>query len=152
MSTITQHSSRIIQSLFRRFRWVECQLDIFKECPNTARVRDVLSHLPIDLNAVYERILLKIDEGGKGREGEIARRALDYLVVALQPLRLSQIVDGLSIDLQRRGLDPGSRSGFRPVLLELLGSLVTHDEVTDIITLSHFSVMVRWLYDRYEPL
>lgn len=52
------------------------------------------SHLE-GLEATYERILWAID--GRRAEGILARRTPVWLVVALEPLRLAQIVDGLSV-------------------------------------------------------
>jgi len=75
-------------------------------------------------------------------EREIAWRALDWLVVALTPLHLSQIMEGLSIDSDQRVLDRDSGPLHGPALLDVLGSLVTYNEMTDIVILSHFSVKV----------
>ena len=80
--------------------------------------------------------------GEAKREGKVARRALDWLVVALQPLQLSQIMEGLSIDLGRRVVDCDSGPVHGSALLDALGSLVMYDEVTDIVILSHYSVKV----------
>ena len=70
------------------------------------------------------------------------RHALEWLVAALQPMQLSQIMESLSIDLRRRVLDYESRPVHGSALLDALGSLVTYDELTDIVILSHFSVKV----------
>jgi hypothetical protein len=104
------------------------------------QVREVLNNLPKNLHETYERILARIGEDE--REGKIARRALDWLVVAMGPLELSQIMEALSIDPVRRVLDHTSRPVHGPALLDVLGSLVTYNEVTDIVILSHFSVKV----------
>ena len=93
------------------------------------------------LDATYERILLGIDQ--RPLEGKIARRALAWLVTASRPLALKEIVEALSIDLQRRTLDRGIAPIHKYALLDVLGSLVVHDEETDIVNLSHFSVKVR---------
>jgi len=105
------------------------------------QVQEVLNDLPRNLNDTYERILMKMNEDE--REGKVARRALDWLVVALAPLQLSQIVEGLSIDLEQRVLDRDSGPLHGLALLDVLGSLVTYNEMTDIVILSHFSVKVR---------
>ena len=106
------------------------------------QVREVLNNLPKDLHETYERILVRISEDE--HEGKIARRALDWLMVALGPLQLSQIMEALSIDPVRRVLDRTSGPVHGPALLDVLGSLVTYNEVTDIVILSHFSVKVYW--------
>ena len=97
----------------------------------------------MNLNETYERIILKMNEDE--HEGEVARRALDWLVVALRPLQLSQIIEGLSIDPVRRVVNRDSGPLHGPALLDVLGSLVTYNEMTDIVILSHFSVKVCWM-------
>lgn len=127
-------------SSFSRFRWAECQLSNLRQCVTAAQVREALNDLPRNLNETYERILLKINEDERG--GKVAGRALDWLVVVLEPLQLSQIMEALSIDPVRRVLDRSSGPVHGSTLLDVLGSLVTHDELTDIVILSHFSVKV----------
>lgn len=100
------------------------------------QIRKTLDDLPRDLDATYLRILLRIDEN----EWEVVRQALYWLVAALLPLRLCQVLEGLSVDLGRRVLDRGSGPVHGPALLDALGSLVTYDELTDLVTLSHASV------------
>ena len=125
---------------FSRFRWVQCQLSIIADCVTAVQVREVLNDLPRNLNETYERILLKMSKNERG--GKVARRALDWLVVALVPLQLAQIMEGLSIDPVQRVLDRDSGPVHGSALLDVLGSLVTHNEVTDIVILSHYSVKV----------
>ena len=128
------------QLLFSRFRWVQCQLSSLERCVTARQVREVLNNLPRNLHETYERILLRISEDE--REGKIARCALDWLVVALGPLQLSQIMEALAIDPVRRILDRASGPVHGAALLDVLGSLVTYNEMTDIVVLSHFSVKV----------
>ena len=120
-----------------RFRWVHCQLDTLKRCVTAVGIREALSNLPSDLNATYERILHQINQD---EEGKVARRALDWLLFALVPLQLCQIVEILSISLGEGVLDHDSGPVHGPALLDALGSLVMYDEITDIVILSHFSV------------
>ena len=124
-----------------RFRWVQCQLGVLKRCVTAVQVRKALDDLPSSLNETYERILLKIKEDAHA--AEVVRNALAWLVVALMPLRLTQIMDGLSVDPDRKVLSRDSGPLHGPALLDALGSLVTYNEVTDVVILSHFSVKVR---------
>lgn len=103
-------------------------------------IREALDSLPRGLEETYRRILLAIDK--EEREAKVARRALTWLIATFSPLRLSQIVEALSIDLDRRILDPDLAPIHGLALLDALSSLVTHDEETDIVILSHFSVQV----------
>ena len=127
-------------STFSRFRWVQCQLDVLKRCATGQELKEALDNLPTELEATYERILDAIDE--RRPEGKLARRALAWLVVALEPLRLHQIVDGLSVDLSLpKSID--RKTGLSgTALLDALSSLVSYHEETDIVALSHFSVKV----------
>ena len=103
-------------------------------------IREALEDLPGDLDMTYERILLDIDITQRG--GKVARRALDWLIAALRPLQLSEIMEGVSIDLEQRAIERDSGPLHGSALLDVLGALVVYDEVTDIVLLSHFSVKV----------
>ncbi|KAF8557484.1 ankyrin [Imleria badia] len=78
------------------FRWVQCQLSTLERCVTAMQIREVLDDLPKNLHETYERILIEMNEDE--REGKITRRALHWLVAALAPLQLSQLMEGLSID------------------------------------------------------
>lgn len=124
-----------------RFRWIECQLKTLKRCFTTVDIRKVLDNLPIGLGATYEQILVAIKKEERGVA--ISQRVLVWLVTALRPLQLCQIVEILSIDVDRRTLNPEAAPIHGWALLDSLGSLVIHYEETDIFKLSYFSVKVR---------
>ena len=100
-----------------------------------------MDNLPDGLEATYERILGAIDE--RKSEGKLVRRALAWLVVALRPLCLAQIIHGLLIDSQQRKVD-GDGEWLKASLLPALSSLVWYNKETDTLALSHFSVKVRF--------
>ena len=125
--------------MLSRFRWVQCQLDTLKRCTTEWELKEALDNLPNELQATYERILEAIDE--RKSEGKLARSALAWLAVALEPLHLAQIVDGFLVDLKQRQVYLETRS-LGAALLDALSSLVSYDEETDVLTLSHFSVKV----------
>ena len=127
--------------MFCRFRWVQCQLGVLKRCMTAVQVRKALDDLPSSLNETYERILFKIKEDAHA--AEVVRNALAWLVVGPSPLRLSEIMDGLSVDPDQQVLSRDFGPLHGPALLDALGSLVTYNEVTDVVVLSHFSVKVR---------
>ena len=129
-----------LRSTFSRFRWVQCQIDTLNQCATKAEVREALDNLPIGLDETYERILVAIDIGSP--EGKLALRALVWLIGALRPLRLVEILEGLTIDLGRRTMDPDIGPMHKGALLDACGSLVTYNEETGILILSHFSVRV----------
>jgi hypothetical protein len=117
---------------------VHCQLDRLSHCRSAGDIRKVLDTLPIGLFETYERILMAIEE--KEFDGAVASRALMWLVAALEPLTLSQLGEALIIELGRvmpnndialmRGVD----------ILDICGSLVSFDERSGYVLLSHFSV------------
>ena len=75
-------------------------------------------------------------------DGKLALRVLVWLVGALRPLRLVEILEGMTVDLGRRTMDPDTGAMHKGILLYACGSLVTYNEKTDILILSHFSVKV----------
>jgi len=125
---------------FPRFRWVQCSIDALDRCVTRKEVRNALDSLPEGLDETYERILLAINM--ETMAGQLARRALIWLVAALRPLRLPEIMEALSINLQTRILDSDIGPMHRGALLDACGSLVTYTEKTGIIILSHSSVKV----------
>ena len=123
-----------------RFRWAQCQIDTLNRCATKAEVREAVDNLPIGLDETYQRILVAIDVGSP--EGKLALRALVWLVGALRPLRMAEILEGLTVDLRRRIMDPDIGPMHKGALLDACGSLVTYNEDTDVLILSHFSVKV----------
>ncbi|KAG9314842.1 hypothetical protein JVU11DRAFT_3938 [Chiua virens] len=120
------------------FRWVQCQIDTLKKCPTARDIRNALKNLPDGLEETYERILRGMDPPSP--EGQVAMRALVWLVAASRSLCLVEIIDALSIDLKARRLDRGLAPVHGPALLDVVGSLVVYNEETDIVNLSHFTV------------
>ncbi|KAF8434054.1 hypothetical protein L210DRAFT_1023183, partial [Boletus edulis BED1] len=132
--------STLCQKADGMFRWVQCQLDTLKRCFTRQEFLEALDNLPMGLDATYERILREIDQ--RLSEGKVAQRVLSWLVTTSRPLILMEVFETLSIDLQKRTLDQSNAPIHKFALLDALGSLVVHDEETDIINLSHFSVKV----------
>jgi hypothetical protein len=123
-----------------RFRWVQCSIDALDRCTTWKEVRNALDSLPTGLDETYERILLAIDTGTSA--GKLTQKALVWLVAALRPLRLPEIMEALSINLETRTLDSDIGPMHNGALLDACGSLVTYTERTGIIILSHSSVKV----------
>ncbi|KAF9228827.1 hypothetical protein BS17DRAFT_212555 [Gyrodon lividus] len=120
------------------FRWTQCQIDALSHCTSVEQIQTILESLPIGLDETYERILVMID--GKEFEWRLIRSALVWLVASLRPLRLSDIIEALKIDLEKQTFndDIGPMNGT--VLLDACRSLLTYNEETGTVTLSHFSV------------
>ena len=77
-----------------RFRWVFCQLESLRGCLPPS-VRRTLNELPESLDETYERVLEEIK---KSKNWEHARRLLQCLVVAIRPLRVSELAEILAVD------------------------------------------------------
>ncbi|KAF9235441.1 hypothetical protein BU15DRAFT_77937 [Melanogaster broomeanus] len=118
------------------FRWVQCQLDRLNRCWSLGDVHEVLDTLPATLYETYDRMLRAIDKQEFG--GRVARRALMWLVTALHPLALSQLAEALTID--RDNAVSSIPTMHETDIIEICGSLVSFNEQTRIITLSHYSV------------
>ncbi|KIJ12302.1 hypothetical protein PAXINDRAFT_14917 [Paxillus involutus ATCC 200175] len=112
----TEIRSALLAGADGMFRWVQCQIDTLAECPSAGDVREALKSLPIGLDTTYQRILLAIDR------------------------RRVEIMEALRIDLGKSTLNNEMAPMHETNLLRACGSLVSHDEETGIVTLSHFSV------------
>ena len=100
----------------------------------------MLESLPEGLEETYRRILIAVDR--RLEDSCLVRRALVWLVTALRPMRLRELLEGVTIDPRRRVLDPGFILIKGTDFLEVSRSLVIHHTDTDIVTLSHMSVKV----------
>lgn len=130
-----------------RFRWVQCQIDTLEKCSSVSDIRKVLESLPEGLEETYRRILIVIDR--RSSDVRIVRRALVWLVTALRPMCMRELLEALTVDPIRRALDPRFALIKGADLLDVCRSLVVHHEETDIITLSHLSVKVS--LPSYQP-
>jgi hypothetical protein len=119
---------------------VQCQLDRHNDYWSVGDVREVLDTLPRTLYGTYDRIIDAIERTEFGPR--IARRALLWLVLALEPLTLSQLAEVLSINSDEPSWDVSNAPMHRTDILEICGSLVIFDENNRIVTLSHYSVKV----------
>ena len=81
---------------------MKCQLDALKQCGTGVELKKALDNLPDGLEATYKKILWAIDE--RNIEGRLARHTLVWLMVALEPLQLAQIVDMLWLIVSNKGL------------------------------------------------
>ncbi|KAI9783658.1 MAG: hypothetical protein M1839_003506 [Geoglossum umbratile] len=104
------------------FRWAACQLELIKNCLQAGAVRKTLKNLPRTLEETYDRILLAIPEDRR----EIARAALLLLAYSMRPLTLSELAEGMVIDVEGQCFDPKEhRLNDHRDVLEVCSSLVT---------------------------
>ncbi|KAG2146832.1 ankyrin repeat-containing domain protein [Suillus clintonianus] len=129
----------LLQQADGMFRWVDCQLDAISACRSVKGISDSLKSLPRGLYETYDRILQQIEEAGPDRRS-IVERTLMWLVAALEPLNLSQLVEALSIEIGSTTLNQRLSVMSPTDLLEICSFLVSFDEKTHVVTLSHYSV------------
>ncbi|KAF9225131.1 hypothetical protein BS17DRAFT_807512 [Gyrodon lividus] len=142
--------SALLEAADGMFRWIQCQIDTLAQCTSAGEIRTALESLPIGLDETYKRILVMIDRNEL--QGTLVRRALVWLVAALQPLRLPDVMEALKIDLESQALDDDIVPTNETILLDACGSLVTHDVWSGIVTLSHFSVKEYLMGERIRTL
>lgn len=127
-------STRLIKI---RFRWVDCQLDSIRRCPNAKLLRKALASLPRTLYETYDRILKQIDED----HTEYVRATLKWLAFSIGPVKLNQVVEVLAIDYDKDPPQfiPDDRFMEPRDILYMCSSLVRLNEY-DTLELTHFSV------------
>jgi ankyrin repeat protein len=139
--------------IWRRFRYVVCQLDTLRRC-FPASIQRALGELPTTLDETYERILLEIDKEKHGH----AIRLFQCLAFSCRPLRAKELAEILAIQFDARGF-PSLNAGWRlgdaeEAVLSACSSLVTitelgnHDDENEddgdcdprVVQFSHYSV------------
>lgn len=100
-------------------------------------------------------MLRNIERGGGDQDVHLARHTFLWLVGAKRPLQLSEIAEALFLnpkDGSRNAtrLPEGSGSELldNRLLVEICRNFVNHNEKTDILELSHFSIKVYILRNR----
>ena len=128
--------------IFRlRFRWVQCQLDQIRSIRTNNKIMEALQNLPKGLFATYDRILQRIAED----DIYFAHKTISWLLVSEKPLRVTEIVEALAVDVESRRLDRDATLNDGQDLLEICSSLVAYNEDTDVLSFSHYSVQVHRL-------
>ncbi|KAL8994109.1 MAG: hypothetical protein Q9169_005837 [Polycauliona sp. 2 TL-2023] len=105
-----------------RFRWVDCQLVILRDCINLPMLEEALVSLPSTIGASYELMLSNIKHEFK----QTAIRAFRWLALSQQPLTIGQFVDILAIDVHKEPqFDPDCRMPDPADILTVCSSLIT---------------------------
>ena len=140
-----KHSTFVILvKLSSRFRWVFCQLETLRHCLPPS-VRCTLDELPESLDETYERVLKEIKKPNRKH----ARRLLQCLVVAIRPLRVSELAEVLAVDFGGDDEIPRLNPNWRweeqeQALLSSCSSLIVIVEPKSggprVVQFSHFSV------------
>ena len=82
-----------------RFRWVYCKLDVLRQC-HRHDLRRILKEPPQLLDETYRDILKEIDDVNSKQ----AHRLLQCLVATHRPLRIEELADVLSLDIDAGGM------------------------------------------------
>jgi ankyrin repeat protein len=158
MYVITLHllyRSQNALTIFLRFRWVVCQLDVLSKCLKLNALRKALQSLPKTLDDTYARILCSIDE----EYSQDAFTILQWLVYSARPLRIEEVAEVVAIDIDLQRFDAENRLRERRDILTICSSLVTTAAVTakggngvsyetEELRLAHFSVKEYLISDR----
>ncbi|KAM3087481.1 hypothetical protein ACMFMG_001567 [Clarireedia jacksonii] len=110
------------------FRWVVCQLDMFRKCTSVTMIRKAMTTLPKSLDETYERILEQIDESYHAD----VRKILQALTVAKKSLTVDELVEVLAVNFDFENelpqFDEDSRLLDPRTVLTMCSSLVTRLE------------------------
>ncbi|KAG0131111.1 hypothetical protein HOY82DRAFT_485486, partial [Tuber indicum] len=137
LSSSTKH--QIIDALVKgaqgMFRWAKCCLDQIGKLRSDKAIKSALESLPPTLDETYERILCNIAE----EDRELALQVFRFLVCGDRDLTLSEIREGLAIEIGSQRMDPDNRLNDEEDILDICGGLVERNE-KNIVGLAHFSV------------
>jgi ankyrin repeat protein len=130
-------------SIFYRFRWVYCQLEVLQHCLGSS-IRQTLEQLPETLDDTYARVLSQIPHVNRAN----AHRMLQCLVVAVRPLRVEELAELLAFEFgTAQAAVPKYRADWRPndqvhAVQSTCSSLISivDDDDSQIVQFSHFSV------------
>ena len=119
-----------------------CQLETLRRCLPPS-VQRTLDELPESLDMTYERVLKEIQKPN----GDLSRRLLQCLVVAVRPLGVKELAEVLAVDFDDAEGIPKLKPNWRwddqeKALLTSCSSLITIVETGDsrVVQFSHFSV------------
>ncbi|KAI3319862.1 hypothetical protein HD806DRAFT_250841 [Xylariaceae sp. AK1471] len=121
------------------FRWVTCQLDYICGCPTDADRKAALKQLPPTLDATYERILRRINQGHP-RAQKIVQKCIQLIAVDWTKLRTSYIRHLISVpETLNATLDKHAIVTEAEISL-LCSSFVRKSEDGRYFEFSHFTV------------
>lgn len=127
-----------------RFRWVECQLDVLRDCLTMTSVEAALSNLPDTLDETYDRILKSIDK----QYLEYARTAFALLLVTRQPLKVEELAEAVIVAPHCKAIDVDDRLFDPKDIIQICGGLVIRVADTNEVRFAHYSVQEYLLSSR----
>ncbi|KAG1886755.1 hypothetical protein F4604DRAFT_1917583 [Suillus subluteus] len=130
---------KLLEKAEGMFRWVQCQLDEIVACKRCIDIEAALDNLPAGLYETYDRIIQAIKQRGPS-DDQIARSCLLWLAGTFTPLTLDQLNEAMMIEVGQSNLNPDLGVTDPMDIVVVCGSLVTYNEKTGVIVLSHYSV------------
>ncbi|KAG1778794.1 hypothetical protein EV702DRAFT_1217465 [Suillus placidus] len=130
---------KLLEKAEGMFRWVQCQLDVITTCKRRIDIEAALDDLPAGLYETYDRIIQAIKQRGPS-DDQIARSCLLWLAGTFTPLTLDQLNEAMMIEVGQSNLNPDLGVMDLMDIVAACGSLVTYDEKTGVVALSHYSV------------
>ena len=127
-----------------RFRWVECQLEVLRDCLTITSVEAALSDLPETLDETYDRMLQSIDS----QHFEYARTAFALLIVACRPLKVEELAEAVVIAPYCKAMDIDDRLFDPKDILKICRGLVIRVADTNEVRFAHYSVQEYLLSSR----
>ncbi|KAG0131109.1 hypothetical protein HOY82DRAFT_485560, partial [Tuber indicum] len=117
------------------FRWAKCCLDQIGKLRSDKAIKSALQSLPPTLDDTYERILCNIAE----EDRELAVQVFRFLVCGDRDFTLSEIREGLAIEIGSKRIDPDNRLNDEEDILDICSGLVDRSE-KNVAGLAHFTV------------
>ncbi|KAG1778804.1 hypothetical protein EV702DRAFT_1195824 [Suillus placidus] len=130
---------KLLEKAEGMFRWVQCQLDVIMTCKRQIDIEAALGNLPAELYETYARIIQAIKLRGPS-DDQIARSCLLWLAGTFTPLTLDQLNEAMMIEVGQLNLNPARGVMDLMDIVVACGSLVTYNEKTGVVALSHYSV------------
>ncbi|KAG1886753.1 hypothetical protein F4604DRAFT_1285484 [Suillus subluteus] len=130
---------KLLEKAEGMFRWVQCQLDEIMACKRRFDIESALNNLPAGLYETYDRIIQAIKQRGPS-DDQIARSCLLWLAGTFTPLTLDQLNEAMMIEVGQSNLNPDLGVMDLMDIVAACGSLVTYNEKTRVVALSHYSV------------
>jgi ankyrin repeat protein len=130
------HFSHIFGANHYRFRWVECQLEVLRDCVTKTSVEAALSDLPNTLDETYDRILENIDR----QHLEYVRTAFALLLVTCRPLKVEELAEAVVVAPYCKAIDVEDRLFDPKDIIMMCGGLVVRIADTNEVRFAHYSV------------
>ncbi|KAG2336151.1 hypothetical protein BDR05DRAFT_1015909 [Suillus weaverae] len=130
---------KLLEKAEGMFRWVQCQLDEIMACKRRIDIEAALDNLPAGLYETYDRIIHAIKQRGPS-DDQIAWSCLLWLASTFTPLTLDQLNEAMMIEVGQSNLNPDLGVMDPMDIVAACGSLVTYNEKTAVVALSHYSM------------